>query len=97
MLSFVAWIMLGVATGYVATRLVRTKSIDVPGYLGLGAIGAVVGGWRFNTMGLNLIRGFSTGINLYSLVVAVAGAAALLFAYYLLFHSMLERSKDNMH
>ena len=97
MLSFAAWIMLGVAIGYVATRLVRTKTIDVPGYLGLGAIGAVVGGWHFNTTGLNLIGSFSVSINLYGLFVAVAGAAALLFAYHLLFHSMLERAEDNMY
>ena len=95
MLSFVAWVMLGVAIGYVATKLVRTKSIDV-WYLGLGAIGAVVGGWRFNTRGLDLIGGFNADINLYGLFVAVAGAAALLFAYHLLFHSMLERAEDHM-
>jgi len=42
----------------------------------LGIVGAVVGGWLFNTFGMGV-----TGFNLYSLLVAFVGAAALLVVY----------------
>lgn len=97
MLSFAVWILIGVATGIVATKLVRSKAVDTPWYIALGAVGAVIGGWRYNTSGINLLGGFSPHLNFYSLFVAMAGAAALLFAYHLLFHSMLKRADDNMY
>jgi len=37
----------------------------------LGVVGAVVGGWLFHTFGMPGV----TGLNLYSLLVAVVGAA----------------------
>jgi uncharacterized membrane protein YeaQ/YmgE (transglycosylase-associated protein family) len=44
----------------------------------LGIVGAVVGGWLFNTFGAAGV----TGLNLYSLLVAVIGAVVLLVAYH---------------
>jgi uncharacterized membrane protein YeaQ/YmgE (transglycosylase-associated protein family) len=43
----------------------------------LGIVGAVVGGWLFTTFGMAGVGGF----NLYSLLVAVVGAALLLVVY----------------
>jgi uncharacterized membrane protein YeaQ/YmgE (transglycosylase-associated protein family) len=47
----------------------------------LGVVGAVVGGWLFNTFGMSGV----TGLNLYSLVVAVVGAVVVLVIYHALF------------
>ena len=44
----------------------------------LGIVGALVGGWLFNTFGAAGV----TGLNLYSLLVAVIGAVVLLVAYH---------------
>ena len=44
------------------------------GDLIVGVVGAVVGGWLFNLFG----HGGASGINLYSIVVAVIGAIVLL-------------------
>jgi len=44
----------------------------------LGVVGAVVGGWIFGLFGA---RGAS-GLNLYSLLVAVVGAIVVLFTYH---------------
>jgi uncharacterized membrane protein YeaQ/YmgE (transglycosylase-associated protein family) len=43
-------------------------------WIALGIVGAVVGGWLFNTFG----AAGMTGLNLYSLLVPVIGAVAVL-------------------
>jgi uncharacterized membrane protein YeaQ/YmgE (transglycosylase-associated protein family) len=44
----------------------------------LGIVGAIVGGWLFNTFGAAGV----TGLNLYSLLVAVVGAVVILLVYH---------------
>jgi uncharacterized membrane protein YeaQ/YmgE (transglycosylase-associated protein family) len=44
----------------------------------LGIVGAVVGGWLFNRFG----AGGVSGLNLYSLLVAVIGAVIVLVVYH---------------
>ena len=44
----------------------------------LGIVGAVAGGWLFNRFGMAGV----TGLNLYSLLVAIVGAALLLIVYH---------------
>jgi uncharacterized membrane protein YeaQ/YmgE (transglycosylase-associated protein family) len=46
----------------------------------LGVVGAVVGGWLFRMVGMSGV----TGLNLYSLLVAVLGAVVFLLVYHLL-------------
>jgi uncharacterized membrane protein YeaQ/YmgE (transglycosylase-associated protein family) len=46
----------------------------------LGIVGAFVGGWLFNTFGSAGV----TGLNLYSMVVAVIGAVVVLVIYHAL-------------
>ena len=44
----------------------------------LGIVGAIVGGWLFRTLGASGV----TGLNIYSLVVAVIGAIVVLLIYH---------------
>ena len=44
----------------------------------LGIVGAVIGGWLFSLFGM---RGV-TGLNIYSLIVAVVGAVVFLVVYH---------------
>ena len=46
----------------------------------LGIIGAIAGGWLFNAIGHMGV----TGVNLYSILVAVVGAVIVLFIYHAL-------------
>ena len=46
--------------------------------IALGIVGAIVGGWLFNTFGSASV----TGLNLYSLLVAVIGSVVLLVVYH---------------
>jgi uncharacterized membrane protein YeaQ/YmgE (transglycosylase-associated protein family) len=80
-MSLLAWIILGLVSGFIASKLINRTGEGVILDIVLGIVGAVVGGWLFNTFGMAGVTGF----NLYSLLVAVVGAAALLVVYHALF------------
>lgn len=80
-MSLLAWIILGLVSGFIASRLINRTGEGVVFDIVLGIVGAVVGGWLFNTFGMAGVTGF----DLYSLLVAVVGAAALLVVYHALF------------
>ena len=77
-MSFLTWMVLGLISGFIASKIVNKSGegplIDIV----LGIVGAVVGGWLFNTFGHMGV----TGVNLYSILVAVVGAVIVLFIYH---------------
>jgi uncharacterized membrane protein YeaQ/YmgE (transglycosylase-associated protein family) len=83
-MSFIAWIVLGLIAGFIASKLVNKTGEGMLMDIVLGIVGAVVGGWLFRTFGMPGV----TGLNLYSIVVAVAGAAVFLVVY----HALSRRS-----
>jgi uncharacterized membrane protein YeaQ/YmgE (transglycosylase-associated protein family) len=83
-MSLIAWIVLGLIAGFIASKLVNKTGEGMLMDIVLGIVGAVVGGWLFRTFGMPGV----TGLNLYSIVVAVAGAAVFLVVY----HALSRRS-----
>jgi uncharacterized membrane protein YeaQ/YmgE (transglycosylase-associated protein family) len=81
-MSIIAWIILGLIAGFIASKIVNKSGEGFLLDIVLGIVGAVVGGWLFRTFGMSGV----TGLNLYSLLVAVAGAVVFLLIYHLLFH-----------
>jgi uncharacterized membrane protein YeaQ/YmgE (transglycosylase-associated protein family) len=79
-MSFLAWIVLGLIAGFIASKIVNKTGEGVLMDIVLGIIGAVVGGWLFNTFGHMGV----TGVNLYSILVAVIGAIVVLVIYHAL-------------
>jgi uncharacterized membrane protein YeaQ/YmgE (transglycosylase-associated protein family) len=79
-MSILAWIVLGLLAGFIASKVINSTGEGFILDIVLGIVGAVVGGWLFNTFGMAGVTGF----NLYSLLVAVVGAAALLVVYHAL-------------
>ena len=77
-MSFLAWIVLGLVAGFIGSKIVNKSGEGILLDIVLGIVGAVVGGWLFNTFGAAGV----TGLNLYSLLVAVVGAVALLVVYH---------------
>jgi uncharacterized membrane protein YeaQ/YmgE (transglycosylase-associated protein family) len=77
-MSLLAWIILGLVAGFIASKLVSGSGQGVVMDIILGIVGAVIGGWLFNTFGMAGVAGF----NLYSLLVAVVGAVLLLVVYH---------------
>jgi uncharacterized membrane protein YeaQ/YmgE (transglycosylase-associated protein family) len=77
-MSFLAWIVLGLLAGFIGSKIVNKTGEGVILDIILGIVGAVVGGWLFNTFGASGV----TGLNLYSLLVAVVGAVVILVVYH---------------
>ena len=78
-MNILLWILLGALAGYLASLIMGQRQ----GWLSnivIGILGAGVGGFAASLLGLGAISGF----NLYSLLVAVAGACLLLWLFHLL-------------
>jgi len=78
-MSIIAWIVLGLIAGFIGSKIVNRTGEGLLLDIVLGVVGAVVGGFLFNQFGAAGV----TGLNLYSLLVAVVGAVVVLFLYHL--------------
>jgi uncharacterized membrane protein YeaQ/YmgE (transglycosylase-associated protein family) len=83
-MSLIAWIVLGLIAGFIASKLVNKSGEGMLMDILLGVVGAVVGGWLFRTFGMPGV----SGLNIYSILVAVVGAAVFLIVY----HALTRRS-----
>jgi uncharacterized membrane protein YeaQ/YmgE (transglycosylase-associated protein family) len=79
-MSFLAWIVLGLISGFIASKIVNKSGEGVVMDIVLGIVGAIAGGWLFNVIGHTGV----TGLNLYSILVSVVGAVVVLFLYHAL-------------
>jgi uncharacterized membrane protein YeaQ/YmgE (transglycosylase-associated protein family) len=79
-MSIVAWIILGLIAGFIASKLVNKSGEGILLDIVLGIVGAVVGGYVFQMFGHSGV----TGLNIYSLFVAVVGAVLFLVIYHAL-------------
>jgi len=77
-MSFIAWIVLGLIAGFIGSKLVNKRGEGIILDVLLGIVGAIAGGWLFNRFGASGV----TGLNLYSLLVAVVGAVVVLLIYH---------------
>jgi uncharacterized membrane protein YeaQ/YmgE (transglycosylase-associated protein family) len=73
-MSFLAWIVLGLIAGFIGSKIVNHRGEGVLMDIVLGVVGAVVGGWLFNMVGVTGV----TGLNIWSMLVAVVGAVVCL-------------------
>ena len=74
-MSILTWIVLGALAGWVASIIMgRNSSMGLMSNIGVGILGAFVGGYVMNLMG----RPGVTGFNLASFLVALLGAVILL-------------------
>jgi uncharacterized membrane protein YeaQ/YmgE (transglycosylase-associated protein family) len=76
-MSFLAWIVLGLLAGFIGSKIVNKRGEGLILDILLGIVGAVLGGWLFNTFGASGV----TGLNLYGLLVAVIGSVVVLVVY----------------
>jgi len=82
-MSFIAWLVMGLVAGFIASKLVNKQGEGMFMDIVLGIIGAVVGGFVANLLGFTGI----TGLDLYSILVSVVGAVIVLVVY----HAMTRR------
>ncbi len=77
-MSILAWIVLGLIAGFIGSKIVNKSGEGVILDILLGIVGAVLGGWLFSRFGAAGV----TGLNLYSLLVAVVGSVLFLVIYH---------------
>jgi uncharacterized membrane protein YeaQ/YmgE (transglycosylase-associated protein family) len=77
-MSIIGWLILGLIAGFVASKIVNKTGEGLILDIVLGIVGAVVGGFLFTSFGASPV----TGLNIYSMLVAVVGAIVVLVVYH---------------
>lgn len=77
-MSILAWLILGLIAGFIASKLVNNSGEGLILDIVLGIVGAFVGGFLFSFIGAAPVTGF----NLYSVIVAVIGSVVVLVLYH---------------
>jgi len=78
-MSIIGWIALGLIAGFIASKIVNKRGEGIVLDIVLGIVGAIVGGWLFTFFGAEGV----TGVNIYSMFVAVLGAIVVLVLYHM--------------
>jgi uncharacterized membrane protein YeaQ/YmgE (transglycosylase-associated protein family) len=84
-MSIIGWLILGLIAGFIASKIINKTGEGIILDIVLGIVGAVVGGFLFSLVGAAPV----TGLNVYSMIVAVIGAIVVLVAY----HAVMGRRK----
>jgi uncharacterized membrane protein YeaQ/YmgE (transglycosylase-associated protein family) len=77
-MSIIVWLVLGLIAGFIASKIVNKSGEGVVLDIVLGIVGAMVGGFLFSFVGAAPV----TGLNIYSIIVAVIGAIVVLAIYH---------------
>lgn len=77
-MSIIGWLILGLISGFIASKIVNKSGEGFILDIVLGIVGAMVGGFLFSLIGAAPVTGF----NLYSMFVAVVGAIVVLVIYH---------------
>jgi uncharacterized membrane protein YeaQ/YmgE (transglycosylase-associated protein family) len=77
-MSIFAWIVLGLIAGFIGSKIVNKRGEGLILDIVLGIVGAIAGGWLAGFFGLSGV----TGLNLYSIAIAVVGSIVVLVLYH---------------
>jgi uncharacterized membrane protein YeaQ/YmgE (transglycosylase-associated protein family) len=78
MMSIIAWLVVGLISGFLASKVVNKVGSGIFMDIVLGVVGALVGGFIFNAIG----HSAPSGINIYSIFVSFIGAVVVLVIYH---------------
>ena len=76
-MGIVSWIILGLIAGFIGSKIVNRQGQGFWLDIALGIVGALVGGFLFDLFGASGV----TGLNIYSMLVAVVGSVVVLLIY----------------
>ena len=79
-MSIIGWLILGLISGFIASKIVNDSGQGLVLNIVLGVVGAIVGGFIFSSFGGAPVTGF----NLYSMFVSIIGAIVVLFLYHMI-------------
>jgi uncharacterized membrane protein YeaQ/YmgE (transglycosylase-associated protein family) len=77
-MSIISWIILGLIAGFIGSKIVNKQGSGFLLNIALGIVGAIAGGFIFEAFGATGV----TGLNLWSMLVAVIGSVVVLVIYH---------------
>lgn len=77
-MSIIAWIIVGLIGGFIGSKIVNRRGEGLLLDIGLGIVGALLGGFLMNMAGSVGIN----GLNLWSIFVSAIGSALVLIIYH---------------
>lgn len=77
-MSILTWIIVGLVTGFLASKLIIRTGEGLLRDLGLGIAGAIIGGLLFGA----LAAPEAVGLDVFGLIVTLASACAVLVVYH---------------
>jgi uncharacterized membrane protein YeaQ/YmgE (transglycosylase-associated protein family) len=77
-MGIIAWLVVGLIAGFIGSKIVNKSGEGLIRDLILGVIGGLVGGEIFQALGYAGV----SGINLWSILVAVVGSIIVLVVYH---------------
>jgi uncharacterized membrane protein YeaQ/YmgE (transglycosylase-associated protein family) len=75
--GYLSWIILGLIAGFIGSKIVDKQGQGFWLDIALGIVGALVGGFLFDLFGASGV----TGLNIYSMIVAIVGSIVVLLIY----------------
>ena len=79
--GIISWLILGLIAGFIGSKIVNKSGQGFLHDIALGIVGAIVGGFLFS--GVFGMEGI-TGLNIWSLIVAIIGSIVVLWGYHAL-------------
>jgi uncharacterized membrane protein YeaQ/YmgE (transglycosylase-associated protein family) len=76
-MGIISWIILGLIAGFIGSKIVESEGQGLWLNIALGIVGALVGGFLFDLFGASGV----TGLNIYSMIVAIVGSIVVLLIY----------------
>ena len=83
-MGIIAWLVVGLIAGFIGSKIVNKSGEGLIRDIILGVIGGLVGGAIFSALGSSGV----TGIDLWSIFVAIIGSIVVLVVY----HSLIGRT-----
>ena len=79
-MGIIAWLVVGLIAGFIGSKIVNKSGEGLTRDIILGVIGGLVGGAIFSALGSTGV----TGIDLWSIFVAIIGSIVVLVVYHAL-------------
>ena len=77
--AFIAWIVLGLIAGFIASKIVNKTGSGMIMDIALGVVGAIVGGFIGNQIGMGPTEHI---LGFWNIILAVVGACIVLWVYH---------------
>ena len=86
--QLLTWVIIGLIAGLIAGLLIRGRGLGFVSSLVVGMLGALLGGFLFSVLGIQLPSAFNGGITLAwaDILVAFVGAAIILSLFRGFYH-----------